>query len=270
MGEDNIYLSLTREFNAGRLRSIISSGQAVVLHHLAVMSKDGDWILRGDAESLSHVLRVLAGHGAHYRFGAPLDARWMDAGWSSHFEFPQERLRVRADFVVRPQRLCAADLDEIWREAEGREIPFVGLQYLAEIKKTNREKDYAVIGELARQMPDAADQFLYSRSAQDLTRLASQYPDMARELSARRPLLGATAGGIEKLEEALDRERRELIHAHERRLRAYLTAAKPWGDCWPGVAREITERPLLEAHEVLVRRAEGVLPFRVPGGLPDE
>jgi len=46
MTVSNIYLDLTREFNAGRLRVVICSGQAVVLHRLAVMSKDGDWILR--------------------------------------------------------------------------------------------------------------------------------------------------------------------------------------------------------------------------------
>jgi len=52
----NIYLGLTREFNAGALRAILSSGQAVVLHRLAIMSKDGDWILREDGGALDHVL----------------------------------------------------------------------------------------------------------------------------------------------------------------------------------------------------------------------
>jgi hypothetical protein len=46
----NPYLDLTREFNAGRLRAVIASGQAVVLHRLAIMSKDGDWILLEDPE----------------------------------------------------------------------------------------------------------------------------------------------------------------------------------------------------------------------------
>lgn len=36
----NIYQELTQAFNAGRLRAILSSGQAVVMHRLAVMSKD--------------------------------------------------------------------------------------------------------------------------------------------------------------------------------------------------------------------------------------
>ena len=44
----NIYVDLTIKFNAGRLRAILSSGQAVVLHRLAIMSKDGDWIVRED------------------------------------------------------------------------------------------------------------------------------------------------------------------------------------------------------------------------------
>lgn len=40
----NIYLQLTKQFNDGRLRAILAGGQAVVLHRLAMMSKDGDWI----------------------------------------------------------------------------------------------------------------------------------------------------------------------------------------------------------------------------------
>lgn len=47
----NPYLELTRELNQGRLRALISSGQAVVVHRLAIMSKDGDWVLREDDET---------------------------------------------------------------------------------------------------------------------------------------------------------------------------------------------------------------------------
>ncbi len=83
----SIYLDLTRQFNAGALRAILSSGQAVVLHRLAIMSKDGDWILREEAQATQHVLQVLEGRGARYRFGAPSDVRWMSGGWSAHLEF---------------------------------------------------------------------------------------------------------------------------------------------------------------------------------------
>ncbi|HSS76115.1 MAG TPA: hypothetical protein VLV54_05155 [Thermoanaerobaculia bacterium] len=79
----NPYLELTEEFNRGRLRALLSSGQAVVVHRLAVMSKDGDWILREDTEAVEHVLKVLALKGAYYRFGAPLDLRWLGGGWTN-------------------------------------------------------------------------------------------------------------------------------------------------------------------------------------------
>jgi hypothetical protein len=54
----NIYVELTKEFNRGKLRAIICSGQAVVLHRLAVMSKDGDWIIYEDEESLNFILII--------------------------------------------------------------------------------------------------------------------------------------------------------------------------------------------------------------------
>jgi hypothetical protein len=38
---NNPYLDLTEQLNRGRLRTLLSSGQAVVVHRLAIMSKDG-------------------------------------------------------------------------------------------------------------------------------------------------------------------------------------------------------------------------------------
>jgi len=103
---------LTTAFNSGgRLRAVICSGQAVVLHRLAVMSKDGDWILREDEAVLAHVLAVFQDYGANYRFGAPLDLGWLRGGWSSHFEFAFEGLRIRTDFFTRPPRFSGSDLD---------------------------------------------------------------------------------------------------------------------------------------------------------------
>ena len=265
----NIYLELTARFNTGRLRAVICSGQATVLHRLAVMSKDGDWILREDEETTAHVLAVLSEHGARYRFGAPLDVRWLAGGWSSHFEFRRDRLRVRTDFFTRPPRIPAAELPELWREQEGRDPPFVNLRHLADMKKTNRERDYAIIGELARLMTDARDRLLYSRSARDLKALAQSHPDLARQLAPQRPVLTRVAEDRETLEAALDAERRSLMHANERRLALYAAAYEEWSREWRALAAEIAALPLLEAHEIVVERAEGVLPFRLSGAESD-
>lgn len=153
-----IYLQLTRDFNAGRLWALLAGGQAVVLYRLAIMSKDGDWILREDEEALDHVLAVLAAHGARYRFGAPLALPWMRAGWSAHFEFPFEGLRVRTDFVTRPARLPAAAVSALWAGQEHHppapDEAKLAAEQLILTKQTNREKDYAAIGELARLLDD--------------------------------------------------------------------------------------------------------------------
>ncbi len=261
----SIYLDLTREFNAGGLHAILSSGQAVVLHRLAIMSKDGDWIVREKAAALEGVLDVLERHGARYRFGAPLDLRWMAGGWSAHLEFVQGVLRVRTDFVTRPPRISPEDLEGLWRECEvaGDAVPCVDLRRLAELKKTNREKDYVVIGELARRLKDPREQLLYSRSARDLVTLAQQHPALVAELAGRRPALAATADGPEAVEVALDAERRALIHANEQRLRAYAEAAFAWRAAWTEIERATAGMPLRHAHAAIVERAVRLLPYRV-------
>jgi len=259
----NVYVRLTDEFNRGRVRAMISSGQAVVLYKLAIMSKDGDWIVREDAEATGHILGVLTSHGATYRFGAPLDDRWLRGGWSSHLEYRDGPLRVRTDFVSRPPRLSPDALAAAWTGAESRSPPVIGIRELAEIKKTNREKDYAVIGELARRIPDVRGQLLLSRSARDLLRLAESHPDEWLSACCERPLLSRTAEGLDALEAALDAERRQLMRANEQRLQNYLDAAREWAAAWPEVVRATAGMPLPLAHPLVVERAERLLPFAV-------
>jgi len=144
----------------------------------------------------------------------------------------------------------------------------VVLHRLAIMKKTNREKDYAVIGELARGMLDPDDQILCSRSARDLLQLAQQHPDRVRHLADKRPALTAIGQGREALEAALDAERRQLIRTNEERLARYMEASTQWGAAWPELSRQMEKLDLPEAHRLMVRRAETLLPFVVPGGWP--
>lgn len=259
----NAYLELTEEFNSGKVRAIVSSGQAVVLHRLAVMSKDGDWIIREEGETTAHILSVLASHGARYRFGAPLDCRWLKEGWSSHFEFFRDGLRIRTDFVSRPPRINREALDRLWKTHESQPVPFVGLRDLAELKKTNREKDYPVIGELARLMGKLEERLLYSRSARDLIALAAQYPGEIGPLKRQRPLLAVLSRGEDAVEKALDEERRELMHRNEERLQKYIKAAEHWKAHWPALDAQTAGLGLLKAHETLVKAAENDLPAQV-------
>jgi hypothetical protein len=170
-------------------------------------------------------------------------------------------LRVRADFVTRPPRLSESDLESLWATASAADVPYVDARRLIAIKLTNREKDYAVVGELARLLTDPAEQLLFSRSARDIMGLAQHDPDLVATLVPRRPALGAVQAGLDELERALDAERRDLIHQNERRLAGYLEAARAWSLRWPELARTTDTLPLLESHQVLASAAAGVLPF---------
>ena len=260
----NIYIELTNRFNDGALRTILSSGQAVVLHRLAIMSKDGDWIVKENDAALNHILSILDEYGARYRFGAPLDQRWLRAGWSSHFEFIRDSLRIRTDFVSRPPRLSAVRLEKIWIEQEKRAMPFVDLADLAELKKTNREKDYVVIGELSRKMNSLEDTIRYSRSARDLFDLYVKTPESVISILFERGIGKDALKDITILETALDAERRRLMRANETRLLKYLSASQAWSEIWKDVEKEIAGLSLMDAHKIIVQRAEGILPQTLP------
>ena len=257
----NDYIELTNAFNKGRIRAVLSSGQAVVFYRLALMSKDGDWILREDQEAIDFVLNVLASRKAVYRFGAPMDLRWLRHGWSSHLEFRREGLRLRTDFVTRPPRLTEGQLAQMWAEQEDKSPAVLDISRLIEIKKTDREKDYAVIGELARRLTDPTEQALYSRSARDLLNLTETCPEAVARARQVRHALDSVDLGREALEAALDQERRALMKTNEERLTRYERAAQAWLQYWPQLSRQIAQLPLFDAHERVVRAAEQRLPY---------
>jgi hypothetical protein len=42
----NVFFALTEEFNSDGVIALLASGQAVVFYRIALMSKDGDWVLK--------------------------------------------------------------------------------------------------------------------------------------------------------------------------------------------------------------------------------
>lgn len=262
-GETNPYFILTDAFNAGRLRALVSSGQACVHYRMAMVSKDGDWILREDEETFDRVLRVLAERGARYRIGAPLALPWMAGGWSSHFEWIEDGLRLRTDFVTRPPRMSPERLAVLWEEAGDLPAPVLPPTDLIALKRTQRMKDYPFIGSLARMLPDPADRLRHSRSAAEISGLIGEHPELAAELSRERPLLAKADADVETLESELDAEMRAAMRADAARMRRYAAALEPWA-AWMRNHRDTWEElPLPEAHQNLVEAAKGVLPAEV-------
>jgi hypothetical protein len=257
----SIYLDLTQAFNRGRIRTVISSGQAVVLHRITMQSKDGDWLIREDAEACAHILAELAARGAHYRYGAPLDTRWLAGGWSSHLEYVEQGLRVRCDFVSRPPRLDAANLCRLWESAHG-DVPVVGLHDLIELKKTDRERDYVIIGALAQHLDDPHAELLASRSPMRLRQLAATHPTLLAQGIPDRRLLAEIAGADEDaIAVLLDAERRDLMRANRERLAMFQRAAEAWRTAWMALPATLPRLPLAEQHRILVDAAGHTLPL---------
>lgn len=222
---ENVYFALTEELNRlGRI-AVLGSGQAVVWHRLAIMSKDGDWILRETESACSRVLEILGARAARYRLGAPLDVRWLAGGWSSHFEFFDERgRRVRCDFFSRPPRLSREEVEALLTDSE--QPPVVGAEALVRMKQSQRAKDYAVIGELARRLPPERELAL-TTDPDRILELAPLFPDSERPAARvgrggdRLAVVRAVAEEVDELQ----RRDRERLAIFEEAAEAYLAAA---------------------------------------------
>lgn len=261
----NIYFELTEAFNAAGPVAALASGQAVVFYRIAIMSKDGDWVIRECSEACEHVLTELERRGAHYRLGAPLDIRWLAGGWSSHFEFVDDhRRRVRCDFLSRPPRVPAAALNALFTgPAASARLLVLDVESLILMKLTQRAKDYAVVGELASLLPPKRE-IAFTTNPDRIIALAS-----AHGASSSRPaVLAAMAGaGRRAVVIALAEEADELQQEDRRRLARYEQAAGPFLDACR--AQNLTALPLRTAHARLCDAATGLLPTNLPWS-PDD
>jgi hypothetical protein len=251
----NLYFELTQELNAEGAIAALASGQAVVFYHVAMMSKDGDWILRETPEACRRALAVLERHGARYRPGAPLDIRWLAGGWSSHFEFfdPRGR-RIRCDFMTNPPRLAREEITALF-ESRTEPMLVIGIEPLIRMKQTQRAKDYPVIGELARLLTPERELEVTT----DPDRILALASEHGKE-SARMPVQVAVAGGSrEDVVLELARETDRLQQKDRARLERYRVAGETYLREFQSA--KIGDLDLVEAHERLCDLAERLLPL---------
>ena len=250
----NVYFELTEAFNADRPTAALASGQAVVYYRVAIMSKDGDWIIRESPDACARVLAVLDARGARYRPAAPLDSRWLAGGWSCHFEFFDDRhRRVRCDFVSRPPRVAQSALDATFARAT-TPLFAVDVETLIRLKQTQRAKDYAVIGALAAKLP-ADREIEFTTNPDRILALTAEFgPPRTRPAVAA----AATSGDRRALVIALAEEIDEQQQRDRRRVERYETAAAPYlAECR---TLGLAGLPLGEAHTRLIDAAERLLP----------
>jgi hypothetical protein len=256
----NIYFELTEAFNATAPNVALASGQAVVFYRIAIMSKDGDWVIREAPDACASVLTELERRGARYRPAAPLDVRWLAGGWSSHFEFADARARrVRCDFVSRPPRVPGTALERLFAPATAPPARHVvDIPTLIALKQTQQAKDYSVIAELAARLPPEQE----IEVTTDPDRVLALAPAFGRKSS--RPAVRAARGApvdrravVVALAEEID----ALQRVDRRRVAAYEAAVQPYLQACRAAA--VPTLPLRVAHARMLEMAERLLPRTV-------
>ncbi|MCW5557641.1 MAG: hypothetical protein KIT22_07405 [Verrucomicrobiae bacterium] len=176
------------------IRAVLTSGMACVEYGIQQTTKDTDWIVEpADLHALADLFeRQEAKHGwrISYRplFGAPLTEAYLGHGWTSHFavhdapDSPEHHL----DLFGQPPRVPLAEA--LADAPEGIASRLV----VAQMKKTDRAKDWPFINGLAIQSLEDGDfrGLLHLRDPSLLKSYFAQLPSgqLAR-FTEQRPLL---------------------------------------------------------------------------------
>lgn len=261
---------------AGQLRQAgipfaITSGMACVHYGLQQTTKDSDWII--PAENLARLRALftrLEGELPPWRIsyrqicGAPLEAEYMAHGWTSHLSIWDTAGSVehKVDIFSKPPRVRPEEL-------AATEDGWASQHVVAQMKKTDRDKDWPIVNGLGRQLGEEnrAESLLHLAELSALRAAWSATPPAERErMAARRPLLRVVAGQPEleglRFERLLLVERLLWERVNEQRHSRY---TRPWRAFYRSWRREPdwewpTSEPFAAQHHRLLAgaRAHGL------------
>jgi len=256
---ERFYRGLVTKARGRGITCAITSGMACVEFGVAETTKDCDLLCT--PESSKKLLDLLSDASLHgqlpsYRghLTAPLDERWLRGGWTSHFVWNARGAEAYLDvFGVAPRSSAPWE-----RELEG----FYACRHtVAEMKRTNRERDWPYATALGAQMIEAGDArgWLHIFDM-DLLLALTRVARPPASLSRRRPVLGLAVSGDSRLRSVLHAEvqfwhelDRVRLGIYQRAVRLYMRAVTR--------ARLPPEVGLVVQHETRVRCAEKHLPW---------
>ena len=236
----------------------ITSGMACVHFGVAATTKDCDVLCLAEKSDDFRALiseTTLRGLSPNYRgnISPPLDARWMRGGWTSHFVWKTPPEETCLDIFGIAPRGSSAWEEEIFGLYASRHI-------VAEMKLTNREKDWPYITALGIKLLNANDirGCLHLYDAETLRQEVREHRPLPWMLDAR-PALQLALAGDERLEGALHAETVFWHRLDACRIQLYERALRPYVSA---VRKAIARRPmsLAESHEIRMECAGHCLP----------
>lgn len=256
----NPYQEIHREFVNAGAKVLLSSGQACVVYGIAAFSKNGDWIVEETDSSCNAVLSVLAEKKADYRLGAPLDVNFLSQGWTSHFEYIENDIRVRIDFCSRPPRVSGLEL--MWKNAvHANGIDIVDVETLILLKQTRRIRDYSVIGALAEvlgyneNIPEIALEYL--QDYESLKKAVEKWPEQSKQSTRNAVQMLISGAPRRDVVMVLALEQDEQIQKDENRIQTMSELSKTYQENFVRLKKVWKENrlPLLEQHRQLKETA---------------
>ena len=237
----------------------ITSGLACVHYGVAESTKDCDLLCHpAHFNALLQELSVttVAGHACGYRgnLSPPLDDRWHCGGWTSHFNWGRGPDAVTLDVFGRALRASTP-----WPRELSAGL-YISAHIVADMKRTNRDKDWPFITALGARMVRLGDPrgWLHVFELALVQELLNEGLQCPAEFAARRPALQFALAGNSRASAALLAERlfwEQLdlvrIKIYERALRPYMVAVRKL--LVPETAS------LMESHRLRVRCAEAHL-----------
>ena len=255
---EQFYEGLVSRAHTRGITCAITSGMACVAFGVAQATKDCDLLCA--PEAARDFFQILGdtrfgGSLPSYRghFTPPLDSRWLRGGWTSHFVWDAPGLEAYLDiFGVAPRGTSP------WQaEFQGA---YAGLHTVAEMKRTNRERDWPFATALGVKLLEAGDPrgWLHLFNYDVLIQTASllQCPTA---MIALRPALALLTEADERLELAVKGEIEFWNRLDQLRIKVYERAVRPYFLAVKSDAR--SQAPALaEQHEIRLALAEQLLP----------
>jgi hypothetical protein len=207
---------------ACQVRALLMGGQACVFYGAAEFSRDTDLLILADTENLGRLEAAVRELQAECIAIPPFEANYLERGHAIHFRcHDPEAADMRVDVMAKLRGVEA--FPALWErrtvlaDTDHSSYVLLSLPDLVQAKKTQRSKDWPMLQRLveahylshrAAPTPEQTQFWLRElRTPELLVEAAHVWPQTARALGAKRPLLTLTQPDkLGKLEEALAAE----------------------------------------------------------------
>jgi hypothetical protein len=220
--------NLVRELHARGVVCAITSGLACVHYGVAETTKDCDLLCHPNSfQTLFDLLEEtkVSGQSCHYRgnITPPLDARWHRGGWTSHFQWGTPPNVTTLDVFGHAVRESSPWQDDVAGLYAGQHV-------VAEMKRTDRDKDWPFINSLGVELLRSRDPrgWLHLFEAETVFAMLEEFPVIPDEIVSLRPALQLAARHDPRLDHALLAERHFWKELDRLRIRICRAALRPF------------------------------------------